>query len=89
MFNLDEVNYWDNTRAAKIKQNCQSVVDTMLLLRCSIRQCSEETLISKSTVHSYIHSYIRVYWPEQYQEIINILKYNSRYRRMSRKYWIS
>lgn len=41
----------------------------------------------KSTVHQYIHSYIRDGWDEEYQEIKVILRWNKRERFKPKKYW--
>lgn len=74
-------------RCLQIREQCEDICDWMLNYKCSIRQCAEELCISKSTVHNYIHSYIKCYYDEEYCQIKRILQFNRQYRRKPRKYW--
>ena len=77
-----------NLRKIKsIKSQCQSIIDYMLNEKGSLRQCSEETGIPRSTVHMRIHTYIKRYYNEDYTQIVKILKFNSKYRRRPRHSW--
>lgn len=59
----------------------------MLNDKCSIRDCAKDVGMPKSTVHQYIHTYIRDGWDEEYQEIKIILRWNKRERLKPKKYW--
>lgn len=59
----------------------------MLNEKCSIRDCAKDVGMPKSTVHKYIHTYIRDGWDEEYQEIKVILRWNKRERFKPKKYW--
>lgn len=89
MINIDDISVdFDKLRAVyNIRNQCDRICRWFLDHRGSIRMCSEELQIPKSTIHYYIHSYIRTYYDEEYVQIINILKYNSIYRRLPRKFW--
>lgn len=49
--------------------------------------CAKNVCMSKSSVHKYIHTYIKKYYDEEYQQILQILKYNSRYRKKPHRFW--
>ena len=71
----------------KITNRCKEIIEWMLNERTSIRRVAEETGLSKSTIHLYIHTYIRQYFDEEYQQIKVILRFNKKYRCRPRKYW--
>lgn len=73
--------------SANRASTCEDIISFLLENRTSIRECSENLEIPKSTVHHYIHTYIRYNYPEEYQEITNLLKFNSRYRTKPRRFW--
>lgn len=83
----DLENWWDDPVAERIKKECESICDWMLNEKCSIRQCAENVGLSKSHTHYLIHSYIRVYYSEEYDQIVRLLKFNLSERRKPRKYW--
>ena len=79
--------WWEDPAAEKLKKDCESICDWMLNEKCSIRQCAENIGLSKSYVHQLIHSYIRVYYLEEYDQIVRLLRFNSEERTKPRKYW--
>lgn len=83
MYNL----YEGSDRSLYIRRRCEMICEYIIDNRCSIRQASQNLMIPKSTVHSYIHSYIKSYYYIEYNQIMNILKYNKKYRGKPRKYW--
>lgn len=85
MINLDDF----TEESFRVDRKVKSIIEFMETQRCSIRQVSENLQIPKSTVHLYIHTYIKHYYDYDYQIILKILEYNCRYRRMPRKYWRS
>ena len=88
MYDLEDYSDLDTiNRCLKIRKQCEEICNWMLNYKCSIRQCAEELCISKSTVHNYIHSYIKCYYDEEYCQIKRILQFNKQYRMRPRKYW--
>lgn len=71
----------------KTKKTCKYICNWFLNEKGSIRMCAKNLCLSKSLVHVYIHSYIKTYYFEEYQQIMRILKYNSHYRTKPHKYW--
>lgn len=70
-----------------IQQRCNSIIDMFQQNRMSIRICADNLMLGKSTVHKCIHTYIKVYYYEDYLHILTRLEYNKKYRCMPRKYW--
>lgn len=70
-----------------INEYCNSIIEMFQQNYMSIRICADNLMIGKSTVHRYIHTYIRVYYYEDYLRILTRLEYNKKYRCMPRKYW--
>ncbi len=89
MIDLDDlsVSYEKLLKIYKIRSQCQAICTWFLDEKGSIRLCSEALCIPKSTIHTYIHTYIRSYFNEEYVQIMNILKYNKKYRTTPHKYW--
>lgn len=92
MFDLDRLQYisvYDNDyyKLKSTKEKVDKIRTFMLDYKGSIRQCSEETCIPKSTVHMYIHTYIKKYYYEDYLQILQILRFNVQDRRKARKCW--
>lgn len=85
MYDLD-VN--DDT-SARIRKDCEAICNWFLDYKGSIRQCSEELCISKSRVHTYIHTYIIYYYNEEYCQIQKLLNYNKKNRTRPRRFWIT
>lgn len=71
----------------KLRSRCESICEWMLSNKCSIRQAAEELCISRSTLHRFIHTYIRDYYDEEYRQILRLLDYNRKERFKPRKYW--
>lgn len=71
--------------AYQIINRCKVIIRYILDEKMSIRQCAAESCISKSTVHRYIHSYICMYYDEEYVQIKRILKYNQKHPEKFRK----
>lgn len=61
-------------------EKCNKISEWMIDEKCSIRSVEKELCIPKSTVHDYIHSYIKWYDDESYCQLIRILKYNKKYK---------
>ena len=74
-------------RVLDIRSKCERIIDWMLNEKCSIRDCAKDVGMPKSTIHQYIHTYIRDGWDEEYQEIKVILRWNKRERFKPKKYW--
>ena len=70
-----------------VKHRCESICQWFLDEQGSIRMCAKELCLSKSLVHNYLHTYIKIYFDEEYQQILRILSWNKRYRIMPHKYW--
>lgn len=92
MLDLNELKYISKYDYGydKLKQTekiCKKIITYMLDYKGSIRQCSKETCISSTTIHRYVHTYIKTYYYEEYRQILKILKFNSQNRRKARKYW--
>lgn len=92
MYDLEELQYiskydYDYDKLRQIDDSCKNIITFMLDYKGSIRQCSEETCIPPSTVHRYIHTYIKTYYYDEYRQILRILKFNSQNRKKQRKYW--
>lgn len=83
MIDLDEY----TPEVYEIRNKCQTICDYIIDEKCSIRQAEKELCISRSTIHQYIHTYIKRYYDEEYMQIIRILKYNKNNRFKQRKYW--
>lgn len=77
----------DNPEAKKIKDNCERICEYMIDNLCSIRQCSENIGISKSSVHGLIHTYIKIFYLEEYNQLMKLLKFNQKNRTKPRKNW--
>lgn len=71
----------------RIRKDCVDIINWFMNEKGSIRQCSENLIISKSTIHKYIHTYIQYNWYDSYIEIKHILKFNKEYRFRSRSRW--
>lgn len=70
-----------------LDENCRNIVMFMLDNRCTIRQAEDNLGISRSTIHRYIHKEIKYRYPESYDEIVDLLKYNKTYRAKCRSSW--
>lgn len=70
-----------------ITSRCEEIISMFLDQRMTIRLCSENMMLSKSTVHKYIHNEIKYRYPDEYLQIKNKLKWNSKHLCVNRKYW--
>ena len=91
MYNIDT--WWDypgdmQSHVLNVKHKCEEICQYMLDYKCSIRQASQELCIPKSTLHNYIHSYVKTYYDEEYVQIKRLLRYNKQERTKPRKYWV-
>lgn len=88
-----DLNYWyelspyQQNVALEIKSKCESICDWMLNEKCTIRQAAQELGISKSWIHRLIHTYIKRFYPEEYQQLIRLLRYNKKERVKPRRCW--
>ena len=89
MVDLDDLSVYgyELERLLKIKHQCDEICAWFLNEKGSIRMCAKDVCMSKSLVHKYIHTYIKKYYDEEYQQILQILKYNSRYRKKPHRFW--
>ena len=71
----------------EIRQRCKDIISYMTEYHMSIRQCAENMMISKSSVHYYIHHYIKELYNDSYHMLVNILKYNSKHKTKPRNMW--
>lgn len=74
-------------RTLKIRDNCERIINYMIEYKPSLRIAEENLGMSKSNIHKYIHTYIKTDYNDDYVQIVNILRYNAKFRRRSRKYW--
>lgn len=92
-FDLSDIDsyypYKEYYKMSKIKKDCIDIINWFMDEKGSIRQCSENLMIPKSTIHRYIHTYIKYNWYDLYIEIKHILKFNSEYRSCTRNCWKS
>ena len=91
MYSID--NWWEypedtQSHVLNVKQKCEEICQYMLDFKCSIRQASQELCIPRSTLHKYIHTYIKTYYDEEYLQIKRLLRYNKQERAKPRKYWV-
>lgn len=91
MYNINT--WWDypediQSHVLDVKQKCEEICQYMLDYKCSIRQASQELCIPRSTLHNYIHSYIKNYYDEEYLQIKRLLRYNKQERAKPRKYLV-
>lgn len=90
-FDLSDIDsyypYKEYYELSKIKKDCVDIINWFMNEKGSIRQCSENLRISKSTIHRYIHTYIQYNWYDVYVEIKHILKFNKEYRSQPRSSW--
>lgn len=77
---LDE-NAWEMRKKIKM------IVDWMIDNHPSLRQASEDLCIPKSTLHRWIHTYVKTYYPEEYSEIRHYFYLYKKYRFKPRKLW--
>ena len=70
-----------------VKNRCEEIIAMFLDQRMTIRLCAENMLLSKSTIHNYIHTKIKYRYPIEYQEIKHKLQWNSKHLCINRKYW--
>ena len=73
------------SRVLRIRKKCDSITNWMIDNKCTIRSCADNLNIPKSTVHRYIHTYIRVYYDDEYCQLLRLLDYNIKHRRGRRK----
>lgn len=76
----DVIQLMDEMRRDLRKDTCKDIVEFMLANRASIRECSKHLNIPKSTVHRYIHTYIKADFDEEYSELCMLLKYNRKHK---------
>lgn len=70
-----------------VKHRCEEIIALFLDQRMTIRLCAENMLLSKSTIHNYIHTKIKDMYPIEYDEIKNKLQWNQKHLCINRKYW--
>ena len=58
------------------RQSILQMADYILKTRCTVRQCASVFGISKSTVHSYMHTRLRYLDVDLYDEVQKVLNYN-------------
>ena len=75
------------SKVLSIQQKCEQICTFLLDNKATLRMCEEELCIPKSTVHRYIHTYIKQYYDEEFCQIVKLLKFNGDHRRMARRYW--
>lgn len=83
---IDLMNDYSNN-SLKLKKDIESMTTWIIDNKCSIRQAAENLGISKSSVHYRIHTYVKRYYNEEYQQIVRILRYNKMYRSKPRRSW--
>lgn len=84
---LSSSNISDLNLYTKIVNRCEDICTNIIDYDRTIRQVAENICISKSTVHIYIHTYIRCYMDDEYCQIVRKLRYNKMNRNKPRKYW--
>lgn len=74
-------------RIYDMRFKCEAICEWMLSNKCSIRKASQELGIARSTLHNWIHTYIRDFYYEEYRQLLRLFKYNKKERFRPRKYW--
>ena len=87
MVDLEDWSEENIEKNIQIRKDCKAIMEWMLYHKGSIRQCSRELMIPRSTILYYIHEYISYNWDDEYLQIKRILRYNKRYRFKPRKLW--
>lgn len=72
-----------------LRNQCEEIIRMFESKPMTIRMCSENVLLSKSTVHKRIHDKIAKWYPEDYHHIVNVLRYNKTYLARPRSSWKS
>lgn len=83
----DELGIFVSNKAYAVKKICDDICDYFLNEKATIRMVEKELCIPRSTIHRYIHTYIKRYYDEEYCQIVRLLRYNKQYRTKPRKYW--
>lgn len=87
----DELNYAADTSdedvESHIKDISEQICTFMIDNQITLRICSDNLEIPLTTLHRYIHKYVKEYFPCEYHEIVKLLAFNKQYRRKPRKYW--
>lgn len=81
------VEYEQLLEVFRIRKICEDIASWMINEKCSLRMCAKELGYSKSTIHKYIHTYIRIFYEEEYAQIVTILRWNKKYRFQPRSRW--
>lgn len=71
----------------EFKQTIKTIKDSIIDNKWTLSQASENLCIAKTTLHRYIHSYIKVYYYEDYEVICSILKFNKEYKFKPKSKW--
>lgn len=71
----------------QLKDKCKSISTYMIDNKCTLRICSENLCIPVTTIHRYIYKYISNWYPNDYREIVKLLRWNKKYRNGPRRYW--
>lgn len=77
---LIDLSFLSDIKQAQVIQTCDKIIEDLTSNHSSIRQCSDNIGVPKSTIHLYIHTYIREYYNSEYKEIQHLLQFNKRYR---------
>ena len=89
---LDLNNVYDDyeliDKKTSIINVCKEIRTYFLDYKGTLRMCEKEICVPRTTIHMYIHSYIKEYWYEDYLQIKIILDFNKSNRFKPRKYWI-
>ena len=86
MYLLDIENPCDQ-ESIDMRNTIREIVTWIIDNKCTLRQASADLCIPTSTLHRYIHTYVREFYDEEYLTICNILKFNKKYRSRPKKYW--
>nr|DAZ19331.1 MAG TPA: winged helix-turn-helix protein [Caudoviricetes sp.] len=81
--------YSSDEKVIKVQTNCDRIISYFHDYRGSLRMAEAKLGISRSTIHRYIHTYIKQDYNDSYGEITSLMKYNKRYRCKPRRYWQS
>lgn len=81
------VEYEQLLEVFRIRKICEDIASWMINEKCSLRMCAKELGYSKSTIHKYIHTYIKEFYEEEYAQIVTILRWNRKYRFRPRSRW--
>lgn len=79
--------YSCDSKVIEKRKQCENIISCLLEYKYTIRLCSEQLMIPRSTIHYIIHHFIKFYYGDKYVEVKSLLKYNKENRFKPRRQW--